>query len=54
MSHILSPIFKEKSAEIKNKHGIIINATTNDKSFDDLNKLVADEIQILKEKMKLL
>ena len=44
-----TPIFKEKSAEMKNKHGITINVTANDKSFDELNDLAADEIQVLKE-----
>lgn len=44
-----TPIFKEKSVEMKNKHGITINITANDKSFDELNDLAASEIQVLRE-----
>ena len=44
-----TPVFKEKSTEMKNKHGITINVTADDKSFDELNDLAASEIQILRE-----
>lgn len=45
-----TPIFKEKSNQMKKETGITIHAVMNDKiSFEDFNKNAAEEIQVMSE-----